>query len=478
VRDGLTYRAAWVVAAAVGFWGLAIGLVALLVGGGVAIVTYAPDFALAGFVAFALAAALGFGLLPRISFKPQATGLPLATSEHARLRRLVDEVATQTGGRMPDALFVVHDANAFAGQHRARGLAKKHDIVGIGLPLLAVLTQKEVGAVLAHEMGHHVAGDVRLGPWVHRTRRAIARAVDRLEGSSFWFHLPFVAYAEFFMRTSLRISRAQEIQADAVAARVAGASAAASALRKTNVLSVAWDAYFDGEVAPLLNKGRVPPLLEGFERFWRAAQTPDTPAFRTLSATLEARRRPRQDDTHPSLAERIAALGDPPATADAVGSALDLLDDVSRAEDRVMRDLLRDPAMVLKPIAWEVIVDDVWLPGWREVVQDHAKALARLTPADLPAALARWEPLADATRRGPAILSPDAERLRLSRLLAIWLTVWLADRGFRIEGQPGLAVMAERGAERMEPHALVQAMMKSSANGAAEWRKRCEELGI
>ena len=120
--------------------------------------------------------------------------------------------------------------------------------------------------------------------------------------------MPFIAYADFFMKTSVRISRAQELQADAVAAQVAGASAAAGALRKTEILSTAWQAYFHGEVLPILNKARLPPLLEGFDRYWRAAQTPGTPAFDALKSALDTSVRP--DDTHPPLGERIAALGE------------------------------------------------------------------------------------------------------------------------------------------------------------------------
>lgn len=466
------------VAAAAGFWVLAIGLTLLLVVGGVAILTYAPDYGIAGFFAFGLGGALAFGAMPRLSFKVEESTPPLGDDEQPRLRSLVNRVAERAGAPAPEVVFVTHDANAFAGGVRLRRLSRRQRSVGIGLPLLAVLTQEETSAVIAHEMGHHIAGDVRLGPWVHRTRRAIARAVDRLEGSSFWFHLPFVAYADFFMRTSVKISRAQELQADAVSAQVAGAPAAASALRKIEVLSAAWQAYFRNEVLPMLNKACLPPLLDGFDRYWRAALTPGTPAFEALSAAMGANHLPGPADTHPPLAERIAALGDPQTAADAADRALDLLDDVARVEERVMRDLLRDPKMALKPVSWDQISDEVWLPAWREAVKGHAAALGKLTATDLPGALERWESLAQATRRGPAVLSPEAERRELSRLLGTWLTVRLADRGFRIEAQPGLAVVALREGQRLEPYAAVEAMLKPTPERNREWAKTCTELGI
>ena len=143
-----------------------------------------------------------------------------------------------------------------------------------------------------------------------------------------------------------------------------------------------------------------------------------------------------------------------------------------------MRELLRDPKMVLKPVTWEVIADEVWLPAWREAVTSRADALGKITAAALPGALERWESLAQATRRGLAILSPEAERRELSRLLGAWLTVHLADRGFRVDAQPGLAVVAHRGGRRLEPYAIVEAMLKPVPGGGVEWARACEELGI
>jgi hypothetical protein len=56
--------------------------------------------------------------------------------------------------------------------------------------------------------------------------------------------------------------------------------------------------------------------------------------------------------------------------------------------------------------------------------------------------------------------------------------VRLADRGFRVDAQPGLAVAALREGHRLEPYALVEAMLKSTPERSREWAKTCEELGI
>ena len=40
----------------------------------------------------------------------------------------------------------------------------------VGLPLLQLVTERGLRAVIAHEYGHYAGGDTRLGPWIYRTR--------------------------------------------------------------------------------------------------------------------------------------------------------------------------------------------------------------------------------------------------------------------------------------------------------------------
>ena len=465
----LARRAGWLLAGALGFWGLALGMVGALFLIGSWILTYAPEDFLAALACWGMACALAYGLFPRDVF-PRRGRDSLGANLHPRLQALVSEVAVRAGGQPPDAVEVIAQANAFAGLRR-RGLFRRPArVVGVGLPLLALLTEDELRSVLAHEMGHHLADDVKLGPWVYRTRQGIARALDRLEGTSFWLHLPFVAYGEIFLRASLRVSRAQELLADARAASVVGAAVTASALRKAEVLGAAWGAYFQTEVVPLLEAKRLPPLLEGFQTYWAAAQEEGTPAFAMLASALGDSHVTGRDDTHPSLVERLAALGDPQASPDALGGtdALHLLEGVPAAEEAVLRDLLHDPRIALKAVAWGAVVPEVWLPAWRE--QTRAACFASLTVPELARAVTEWEPIARATRSGPAVLSPEAERTRVMRLLSAWLAVALADEGFALTAAPGFPVRA-RGEERVvEPWTVVRdlASVRSSSPGVRE----------
>ena len=163
-----------------------------------------------------------------------------------------------------------------------------------------------------------------LGPWLHRTRMAVACALGRLEGAAFVLHLPFALYARAFLRVTRQASRDQELAADAVAARVAGSDATARALLATTRLGGRWGAYYHGEVVPLIASGFRPPLLEGFQRF--LAQPTKRADVEDLMERVQSAEH-RDGDTHPALSDRLAALGSNRVSRPhAASSALHLLD--------------------------------------------------------------------------------------------------------------------------------------------------------
>jgi Zn-dependent protease with chaperone function len=81
---------------------------------------------------------------------------------------------------MPAHVYLVSDVNAFVTQRGGiMGIGSRR-VMGIGLPLLRTLQVDELRAVLAHEMGHFYGGDTKLGPWIYKTRGALARTVVNL----------------------------------------------------------------------------------------------------------------------------------------------------------------------------------------------------------------------------------------------------------------------------------------------------------
>jgi Zn-dependent protease with chaperone function len=469
-RRALVALALWL-----GFYVLGIGLAVALVSLPYAQGRFEGTIGLSG-----LASALGgisvlWALFPRFQpFQPPSEALD--RGKFPRFGELVDDIARRVGHAQPQDLFLTPEANAFAGSRKSGWLSRRRSMVGVGLVLFEICDRDELSSVVAHEMGHHFAGDVALGPWVHRIRRAIAGALERMEGSNFWLHLPFVGYGELFLRITRRTSREQELAADALAARTCGAPATAAALARLHKLAPLWEAYWDGEVVPLLNLGFRPPLLDGFRRMMKLPSVREDLEKIARSAD---ERPPSPADTHPPLTERLLALGarDEFQREAPEEGARTWFDDPAAAELVVIRSVLKDPATPLAPVAWEEAGEKVWIPQWKKIISELGDVFDDLTLPRLPVVTADPSLISDRLPGTLAVLSPQALRQRMFRLLAAWLAVQLHGRGFTVSAQPGAEVILTRDGVSIETGATVRALADGTLAPAA-WRDRCAALGF
>src|SRR5205085_12137526 len=104
-------------------------------------------------------------------------------------------------------------------------------------------------AIIAHEFGHYSSGDVKLGPWIHKTRATIGRTIAGVQQTA--VRAPFLWYGRQFLKLTHAVSRQQEFIADQIAARVAGHQAAGSALRRVTAIAPLFSAYIGNEVLPV-----------------------------------------------------------------------------------------------------------------------------------------------------------------------------------------------------------------------------------
>jgi Zn-dependent protease with chaperone function len=163
------------------------------------------------------ALALVVAVFPRRD-KFDAPGPRLDEASQRKLFTMLRSVADATKQDMPAEVFLVSDVNAWVSNRGGMMGFGSRRVMGLGLPLLQGLTVSEFTAVIAHEFGHYAAGDVGLGPWIDKTRAAIARVMSSLGDT--WVSGIFNAYGKLFMRLTLAISRQQEFLADALAARI------------------------------------------------------------------------------------------------------------------------------------------------------------------------------------------------------------------------------------------------------------------
>jgi Zn-dependent protease with chaperone function len=454
-----------------GFYTLGLGLAAALLWVPWTQLQYAGNLEPSAYLAAIAGGWILWGLRPRSNTAPRS-GAQLDRDAQPALRALIDEVAAQTRQPRPDEVLLLIDANAFTYVQRHFWKPTQR-VIGIGLPIVSWLDPEALKAVIAHEIGHHLGGDVWLGPWLWRTRRSIANTLDHLEGSNFWLDLPFALYARMFIRRSLEVSRAQELYADRVAAQAVGAPAAARALAIVERRAQLWQVYFANEVAPVLGAGYMPPIVHGFALF--EANRP--PAERRQAAPDQRVDASASEyDTHPTLAQRLDALDCPEPDTSNNQTSLGLLKDLAHVEDLAVRSVLAGPQRRLERIDWCDVASRVWLPSWRTRLR-ASPALLQLTPKRLALAAAALDDWAARTRIGVSILSPEADRRRTMHLFGTWLAVALADAGFTLTAPPGAVVRATRAEAVLEPFNAIRALVEGSVS-SSDWQAQCEALRL
>jgi Zn-dependent protease with chaperone function len=284
-----------------------------------------------------------------------APGLSVTEDGEPALWRTVRELAEGTGTPAPAAVVLTGDAAASLSEDTRPRLL-------LGMPLIQGLSESQLRAVLAQEFARH-AGHGLTGRC--RTRVLLAVAGFRKDGGQSYRVMArgYTAYAKLYVRATLADTRRQEYEADAVAARLAGRDATASALREIPALRDAHD-YYLGHYAELGHAaGLLPPpgeILGGFGRMLTAREL-----------ELASLRMRHCDPTTAERVKRVKALPADGRTAEGKGAALSLLTDADRTYAELEAALLDENTRALpRAEDWQHLLD--------------AAMRARLTGLDTP----------------------------------------------------------------------------------------------
>jgi Zn-dependent protease with chaperone function len=461
------------IALMIGFYILALGLAAGLLFAVYAELRWSSHISIRLTIfAVVTACVILWSILPRFD-KFVAPGPRLAPESQPELFALVRGVAADTAEEMPTEVYLVADVNAFVTQRGGIAGIGSRRVMGIGLPLLQALTSSQLRAVIAHEFGHYAGGDLKLGAWIYKTRAAMGRTIQNLARTGSWAHRPFLAYGNFFMRVTQAVARAQEIAADRIAVRVAGARSHANALRAVHGASAAFGAYWSGEVLPVLSNGYQPPIGAGFARFMSAE-----PIAKAIDSVVEEELKSGAADpydSHPPLKERLAAIGDvtdisplhddPPAIA--------LLRDLPRLERELLLTMANDPRMVheLKAVEWQETPMQVFLPNWRDRAGKLATVLANSTAAQVPSLMTSKDL---ATALGVSLLKPEERLPEMQAAIASVLAAKLIDDGWSCTTSPGEQIVFTKNGATLTPFVDV---VRDGENAEA-WLERMRGAGV
>lgn len=318
-RHPRLYRAQVAALAMLGY-GLLLGLLLLLVAATVFVVVAgirSGGNAATWKLAFALVVMTGVMLEALWVQIPAPRGMVLGRTEAPALWAEIERVRRELRAPAPHQVLISEELNASVQQVPRLGIFGFYrTYITIGLPLAASLTADEFRSVLAHEYGHVAGQHGRFGVWVYRVQVTWTQLLAELEERRSITVVVFRAfvrwYAPFLEAYTAVLRRAQEFEADRDAARVAGAAAGATGLCRLGIASRYLDEVFWPSVTRSVGeRPQAPPDV--FRRL--LSEVPDAAAHPDAPRWLEdhAARVTEPWDSHPSLADRLAALGTTPA---------------------------------------------------------------------------------------------------------------------------------------------------------------------
>lgn len=365
VLAGLGYVYVWLVLA------IATGLLAWLVR-----VEVRGEFGGAGMIRLTVALVLFVYTILRalwVRFEAPA-GIVVGRHDAPELMALVDELVTAVQAPAFDQVVVSDDFNAAVSQQPRFGLVGGYrSYLIVGLPLAHGLTAEEFRAVLAHEVGHLSRAHGRFGAWIYRVRVMWVRLTGQLQAQRTWGAWPFEwflkRWSPYFNAYSFVLARAQEYEADRFAARVGGADALGRALARLEVAGSWLEPRFWGGVRRRLARADEPPVgvIGELSHAVRGAIPPDQ-TTRWLKQALA--RRTDVTDTHPSLSERLRAMGVGTDVATAATVAPPRAG--ASAADRYFGDSV-DRLATLLDAQWRTAVRSAWAVGHEEAVRKSTR---------------------------------------------------------------------------------------------------------
>jgi Zn-dependent protease with chaperone function len=300
-------------------------------------------------------------------------GLPVTREHEPHLWQTVEDLAQRV---RTDEIRLVPEVNAAVSEDtRFLGLKATRRRMYIGLPLLQTLTVDEMRAVLGHELGHYSGAHTRLGTPVYRGRVSLIATVQGLGNHPFVQRL-FTYYAKLYLRVSQAISRRQELEADEFAVAIGGRQAMSAALKKIHDTANAWDIYVQSYLAMTGVGGNRPAAV--FGGFHALMSDPVRQA--EMARLAEQPRETSPYDSHPSLADRLAAI------------------------ERLPEQAMWTPEALtgLRAVSWEELTaQGMYAARNADALNDLAVAGQRVMGADRPYLDAAFEAIA--RHQGPAL---------------------------------------------------------------------------
>ncbi|KZN36225.1 M48 family metallopeptidase [Pseudoalteromonas luteoviolacea] len=244
---------------------------------------------------------------------PKPEGVIITRDHSPELFNMIDELQCNLQAPHIHQVIVTPEFNAAVAQTpRFLAFGFMHNTLILGFELLLSLTVEEVKSVIAHELAHLSGNHSKFRGWIYRARESWQNMMFNLDQHNGWTTAPirkfFNWYSPRFSAYSFALARLNEYEADNVAGEQSSNEIAASALLKLHAYSnFIQDKYwtpFSQSILELPEPHTLP--FAGLVKFME--QTEVSAAEANSAITFAKKVTTTNQDTHPCLSERLAAL--------------------------------------------------------------------------------------------------------------------------------------------------------------------------
>ena len=274
---------------------------------------------------------------------PSPEGLKLTEREQPLLFEMIDQIRRAVRGPRVHAVLLTEEFNASVVSVPRLGLfGWPRPYLLIGLPLIHALSPSEFRAAIAHEMGHLAGAHGRFSSWIYRINSTWFRLLGELRGRRQWasllFNRFFQWYVPYFNSYSATLLRSHEFEADLSAAEAVSADATAGALVRLEVYRPFVNQFWQDLWLRTTSQSSPPAAFtELIEKLRGGA--PEDKARHWLEEALSDEA--SNGDLHPSLTERLEALGKEAQLPEAIAqpaAEFYLKDDLQRLIEELNRN--------------------------------------------------------------------------------------------------------------------------------------------
>lgn len=168
-------------------------------------------------------------------------GIEVTRGDYPKLFQVIDDVGKAVAAPSPDEVRIHYGPEPGTFEMRQFGISTQRRLVMLlSLPQMGVLSDKEFGVILAHELSHFGCGYTRLVVFLERFVNGLRNSVEQAHLR--WWHwvdpiywLQY-AYLRFLILLCAPMQQRQEFRADSISAQLYGGDVAAHTLLKNWLL--------------------------------------------------------------------------------------------------------------------------------------------------------------------------------------------------------------------------------------------------